>query len=200
MTHILNTTTATQPIQDARCETTEVLPQLFGGFDPSRQIRILDLGSAEPESIAFYHRYFARVCIANAVDEWVSGVSPNLHEALPEAARGLVFDICLLWDSLNHLHRNSMREFAREITGYLHTGSRIHAIAAYSPSWAFDAFRYGIVDHNSLALKPRSRPVPHPHSQTEIEKALPGFRIRRTALKRGNRLELMLVHRQDRLP
>ena len=172
-----------------------MLPLVFRGFEPSRRLSILDLGSAEPESIAFYHHYFASICVANAVDEWASGGSPILFETLPEPARELCFDVCLLWDSLNHLASAVMKDFAREVVGYLHEGSRIHAIAAYTPHWAFDAHRYGILAHDRIAIKPGLTTVPHPHSQTEIEKALPGFRIQRTVLRPGNRLELLLVQR-----
>ncbi len=170
---------------------------MFKGLDPARRLNILDLGSAEPESIAFYHHYFARICITNAVDEWASGVAPNLGEGLPEQARGLCFDICLLWDSMNYLGGDAMREFARDLADYLHKGTRIHVIAAYSPAWAFDAHRYGILDWGRLLIKPRSRAVPYPHSQTAIERALPGFRIRHTVLKPGNRLELLLLHHSN---
>ena len=183
-----------RPSRGARDEATDVLPLLFSGFDPPKRLNILDLGSAEPESVAFYHRFFARICITNAVDEWAAGVSPNLYEALPEPAKGLCFDICLLWDSLNYLHGDVMKEFAQDVVGYLHKGTRIHAITAYTPSLAFDAHRYGILDHCRMAIKPTSRTVPHPHSQTEIERVLPGFHIQRTVLKPGNRLELLLVH------
>ena len=174
-----------------------MLPLVFRGFTSSRRLNILDLGSAEPESVAFYHHYFARICVTNTVDEWASGNSPSLFEALPEVAKALCFDVCLLWDSLNHLDSIVMKDFAKEIVGYLHEGSRIHAIAAYAPHWAFDAHRYGILDHDRIAIKPRGWTVPHPHSQTEIEKALPGFRIQRTVLRTGNRLELLLSHRHD---
>ena len=168
---------------------------VFAGFDPTQRINILDLGSAEPESVAFYHRYGARICITNVIDDWASGRTSNLFEILPERAKGLCFDVCLFWDSLNYLRAAAMVDFARDIAGYLHQGTRIHAIAAYTPAWAFDAHRYAIDDHDRILIKPRSRTVPHPHSQTEIERALPGFRILRTVLRPGNRLELLLVHR-----
>lgn len=169
------------------------MPLVFKGLDATKRLNLLDLGSAEPESIAFYHGYHARICVTNSVDEWSSGTAPNLSEELPECARELRFDVCLFWDSLNHLGSAAMKEFAHNVTGYLHEGSRIHAIAAYTPAWAFDAHRYGILDQHRIAIKPSTGSVPHPHSQTEIEKALPGYRIQRTVLRPGNRLELLLA-------
>lgn len=171
---------------------------MFGGFDPDERLNILDLGSAEPESVSFFHRYDARICITNAIDEWASGNTPTLFEIVPDRAKGLCFDICLLWDSLNYLGTDAMNEFAQDISGYLHAGSRIHAIAAYAPSWAFDAYRYAIDDHDRIVIKPRAQTVPHPHSQTEIERALPGYRIQHTLLRPGNRLELLLAHSRSR--
>ena len=173
-----------------------MLPLVFAGFAPSRQINILDLGSAEPESVAFYQRYDARVCIINVVDELAAGFSSSLYEILPDSAKGICFDICLCWDCLNFLSKPAMADFARDIAGYLHQGSRIHAIAAYTPSRALDACRYAIDDHDRILIKPRSRTVPHPHAQTGIERALPGFRIQRTVLRAGNRLELLLTRRR----
>ena len=170
-----------------------MLPLVFGGFDPSQRLNILDLGSAEPESVAFYHRYDARICIVNVIDEWASGQTRNLLDLVPDRAKGLCFDICLLWDSLNYLGASAMVDFTDDIAGYLHEGSRIHAIAAYTPTWAFDAYRYAIDDQDQIVLKPRSTTVPHPHSQTEIERAMPGFRIQHTVLRPGNRLELLLA-------
>ena len=194
---ILNTETQRQPLGDVRDEATDILPLIFRGLDPKRRLNILDLGAAEPESIAFFHRYCARVCITNAVEEWGSGSFSSLYEALPDLAKGLCFDVCLFWDSLNHLSSSAMRAFAQDVVGYLHQGTRIHAFAAYTSAWAFDAHRYGIIDEHRLAIKPRSTSVPHPHSQTEIERALTGFRIQRTVLRPGNRLELLLSHRAD---
>ena len=170
-----------------------MLPLVFAGFDASQRINILDLGSAEPESVAYYHRYDARICIVNILDEWASGQRANLFDIVPDRAKGLCFDVCLLWDSLNYLRDSAMVDFAQDIAGYLHEGSRIHAIAAYTPAWAFDAYRYAIDDQDQIVLKPRSRTVPHPHSQTEIERAMPGFRIQHTVLRPGNRLELLLA-------
>ena len=113
---------------------------------------------------------------------------------MPDSAKGLRFDVCLLWDTLNHLRGAGMKEFLRQFVGCVHEGSRIHAIAAYSSAWAFDAHRYGIISHDEIAIKPSSGPVPYPHSQTEMDKALPDFHIQRTVLRPGNRLELLLTH------
>ncbi len=182
-----------KPGFDTRYEATEVLPKVFGGFDHAKRLNILDLGSAVPESFSFYHRYWARICIVDAINEWTSGIATDLSDIVPDRARGLCFDICLLWDSLNYLSTEAMNDFARDISGYLHAGTRIHAIAAYTPAWAFDAFRYGIDDHDRIVIKPQARTVPHPHSQSDIERALPGYRIQHTVLRPGNRLELLLA-------
>ena len=173
---------------------------MFAGFDPSQRLNILDLGSAEPESVAFYNRYDAKICIINMIDDWTTGRPSNLFDLMPDGAKGLCFDICLLWDTLNYLHADAMRDVAQDIAGYLHEGSRIHAIAAYAPTWAFDAYRYGIDDHDRIVAKSRSQTVPHPHSQIEIEKALPGFRIQHTLLRPGNRLELLLARNKNSQP
>lgn len=169
---------------------------MFGGYDPSQRLNILDLGSAEPESVDFYHRFDARICIVNVIDEWASGKASDLFDIVPDSARGLCFDICLLWDSLNYLNTARLTDFTQDIAGYLHEGSRIHAIAAYTPAWAFDAHRYAIGDQNRIVVKPGSRTVPHPHSQTEIERAMPGYRIQHTVLRPGNRLELLLASKR----
>ena len=166
---------------------------VFAGFEPGQRLNILDLGPAEPESVAFYHRYGARICILDLIGEWAAGNTPNLFELVPDRARGLCFDICLLWDSLNYLSADAMSEFGQDIAGYLHGGSRIHAIAAYSPAWAFDAYRYAIEDQDRILTKPRARAVPHSHSQTQLERTLPGYRIQHAMLRPGNRLELLLA-------
>ncbi len=169
------------------------MPLVFKGFDRSKRLNILDLGSAEPQSIAFYHHFFARICVVDAVDQWTSSAAPSLLESMPDDARGLRFDVCLLWDTLSHLTGADMAKVAAEMAGCLHEGSRIHAIAAYTSAWAFDAHRYGIISHREIAINPSTGPVPHPHSQTEIERALPDFHIKRTVLRPGNRLELLLT-------
>lgn len=170
-----------------------MLSLVFAGCDPSKRLSILDFGSSEPESVAFYNRYDATICIVNLIDEWTSANPSSLFDIMPDGAKGLCFDICLLWDSLNYLRADAMQDFAQDVAGFLHEGSRIHAIAAYAPTWAFDACRYAIDDHDRIVVKPRSQTVPHPHSQIEIERALPGFRIQHTLLRPGNRLELLLA-------
>jgi len=173
-------------------EATEVLPSVFRGYRRSQRLNILDLGAAEPESMAYYQGYNVRVCIADIVGELSSGHPPNL-DCVPERAKHLLFDVCLLWDSLSHLDNATMAQFARDITARLHEASRIHAIAAYSPNRPLAAYRYAIDLQDRIIIKPRSRNVPHPRSQTEIERLFPGLRIRHTVLRRGNRLELMLA-------
>ena len=167
----------------------------FSGLDRRQRLNILDLGSAESESIDFYNHFLAQICIADLVNERDPGQGWQIDQELPDQARGMHFDVCLLWDCPNFLDKHSLREFGQDLASRFHANTRVHAIAAYTSAWAFEAYRYSMLDYDRIVIKPRSGNVPHPHSQTDIEKALPGFRIQRVVLRPGNRLELLLLSR-----
>ncbi len=178
---------------EERVESTRVLSQVFEAFNPADGLKILDLGSAEPESIAFYSRVGGQICVLDTVNQLSSRKPYSLIRELPRQAKDMRFDICLLWDCLNYLDGRALMKFGMELSAHIHRHTRAHAIAAYTPTRAFRSYRYGLLNVQNLIIKSRNQLTPHSHPKTKMDKALIGLRTTQTLLRAGNRLEMMLV-------
>ena len=184
---------AESPLTESRSyETTRVLPHAFGGFDSAPRLNILDVGPIMPESVEFFYRFRCRLYIAGLFDVSVPGRSVDSLSAFLGHARNVVFDVCLLWDYLNYLDDAALEEFVSVLDRHVHYKTRVYAIAAYATDLPLNAHRYAVMDYDRLAVQPVAETVPHPLSQTDILRAMPRFEVQRTALRRDNRLELLL--------
>ncbi len=173
-------------------ETARLLPHVFKGIDFAQKLYVLDVGSAQPKSIEFFSRFRCRLYVADLFDPSVLGRNVDSLSTFLEYAKNVYFDVCLLWDYLNYMDDAALKEFLSALSGHIHPNTRVFATAAYSTDYPLAAHQYAIIDFDRLAIRRVSTRLPHPRSQAEILKAMQYFKVHRAALRRDNRVELIL--------
>ena len=173
-------------------EHTRILPEAFDGVDAGATLNILDAGPAEAQSIDFFRRYQCRLYVANLFNP-----AAPWHglESVPEffdTVDGVRFDVCFLWDYINYLDHEAFAEFVSLLTDHVHEKTRLYAIGAYAVELPLRAYRYAISDADKVAIRPTGGVVPQPRSRNEVVKAMRRYVVHRAALRRDNRLELLL--------
>ena len=173
-------------------EHTRILPEAFDGVDAGATLNILDAGPAEAQSIDFLRRYQCRLYVANLFNPAAPG---HGLESVPEyfdTVGGVQFDVCFLWDYINYLDHEAFAEFVSLLTDHVHEKTRLYAIGAYAEELPLRAYRYAIADADKVAIRPTGGVVPQPRSRNEVVKAMRRYVVHRAALRRDNRLELLL--------
>jgi hypothetical protein len=180
-----------------------LLPSLFELQEAPRQITVLEVGSAIPETIRFLGQFRTRIHVADLYgDPLVTRDQAELSESeMKEAFRdvlnfpvGTLIDICLFWDFLNYLNRTALRAFSAALGPYLHPGTRGHGFSVLSIETPLRNQQYGIVQPDTLSIRPGDRPQLDyfPHSHEELNAFFDCFRIQRGWLLPDGRLEILL--------
>jgi hypothetical protein len=207
-----NGTPPRQPSPDSHPEPrqTLLLPLLFERIDEEHPLTVLDVGSGVAETIQFFAEFRCRLHFADLydvaelaalpdddVDEYYDGVFARLFGFPPDTS----FDVCLLWDFLNHLPVPALRAFSRALAPYLHRRTVGHGFGAFkatAPALAGNApelgFCYGIRARDQLVVRPRagSTAASHPHSRTVLADSFKCFEIVRGTLLQEGAMELFL--------
>ncbi|MFW6093325.1 MAG: hypothetical protein ACODAC_05070 [Pseudomonadota bacterium] len=188
---------------------TLLLPHLFEGIDEGQRLTVLDVGAGVPETVAFFSGFRCRIHFADLFEapdlrEWPEE-EPERHFAhlfgeLCHYADDTRFDVCLLWDFLNHLPPAGVRAFSAALAPYLHAGTVGHGFGAFKASapalsrgGANPALQYGIHDVGQLAVRPRPDGVPagYSHSRTTLAEDFTCLEIVRGTLLREGAMELL---------
>ena len=173
-------------------EHTRILPEAFDGLDAGTTLNILDVGPAEPQSIDFFSRYRCRLYVANLFNSASPAHGLESAPAFFDTVDGVQFDVCFLWDYINYPDNDALTEFISILTDHVHEKTRLYAIGAYSAELPLRAYRYAIADADKVAIRPTGGIVPQPRSRNDVVKAMRRCVVHRAALRRDNRLELLL--------
>ena len=182
----------TTPSETWSYEHTRILPEVFSGLDTDTPLHILDAGPAEPQSIDFLRRFRCQLYVANLFNPAFPAHGIESAPAFFESVGRVRFDVCFLWDYINYPDDDAFAEFVSILTDHIHEKTRLYAIGAYSAELPLRAYRYAISDTDKLAIRPAGGIVPRPRSRNEIVKAMRQAVVHRAALRRDNRLELLL--------
>lgn len=174
------------------CEHTRILPEAFDGLDTGTTLNILDVGPAEPRSIDFFSRFRCRLYVANLFNPASPAHGLESVPAFFDTVDGARFDVCFLWDYINYPDDDAFAEFISVLNGHVHEKTRLYAIGAYSAELPLKAYRYAIADVDKVAIRPAGGVVPRPRSRNNVAKAMRRCVVHRAALRRDNRLELLL--------
>ena len=173
-------------------ESSRILPQVFEGLDTARKLSVLDAGPVESLTVDFLRRFRCQFYVANLFDRSCPQRGVEAFSEFLDSHGDVRFDICLLWDYANYPDDPALAEFVSALGNHVHENSRIHAIGAYSTEVPLRAHRYAIASVHRLAMRPVAERAPHARSQNNVVKAMPRFFIHQAALRRDNRLELLL--------
>ena len=183
---------STTPSETWSYEHTRILPEAFDGLDSGTTLNILDAGPAEPQSIDFFRRFRCQLYVANLYNPAIPSYGVESASAFFESVGRVQFDVCFLWDYINYPNDDAFAEFISILTDHVHENTRLYAIGAYSAELPLRAYRYAISDIDKLAIRPAGGIVPQPRSRNDVVKAMRQVVVHRAALRRDNRLELLL--------
>lgn len=181
----------------------KLLAGLFQRVAPDRRLVVLEIGTALPETVDFFADYRCRLHFVDLFNEpFLREARDTLDdEALRKAfAERLSFtadsriDVCLLWDFLTFLDDRALRAFNDALKPWLHAGTRAHGFGVHHLAIRLENVQYGIVDTETLSVRPRAtEPMAyHPHSQIEMAVMLNGFAFERGLLLPNGKLEMLL--------
>ncbi len=184
----------------------KLLAGLFQRVAPDRRLVVLEIGTALPETVDFFADYRCRLHFVDLFNEpFLREARDTLDdEALRNAfAERLSFpadsriDVCLLWDFLTFLDDRALRAFNDALKPWLHAGTRAHGFGVHHLAIRLENVQYGIVDTETLSVRPRAtEPMAyHPHSQLEMADMFNGFAFERGLLLPNGKLEMLLRSR-----
>ena len=184
--------TRTQPSEIWSYEHTRILPEAFEALETDRTLNILDVGPAEPQTINFFRRFRCRFYVASLFNPSLPARGFDSAREFFDTVDQVRFDVCFLWDYLNYPGNDVFTDFVSILADHVHEQTRLYAIGAYSAQLPLRAYRYAIADTGRLAIRPAGGIVPQPRSRNDLVKVMRGYLVHRAALRRDNRLELLL--------
>ena len=184
----------------------KLLSGLFRQVTPGKRLVVLEIGTALPETVDFFADYRCRL---HFVDLFSESFLREGRDALDgEALRGAFeeclglpedsrIDVCLLWDFLTFLDDRALRAFNDVLTPWLHPGTKAHGFGVHHLAIRLENVQYGIVDTETLSVRPRAtEPMAyHPHSQIEMADLFNNFAFDRGLLLPNGKLEMLLRSR-----
>ncbi len=188
---------------------TQLLGELVAPFSPDeyRPLRVLDLGPASGASVAFFSQYRCTLRFADLNPGQLnpSGEHDNDQERqhfLENQLRPMIdlpvgskFDICLMWDMLNHLDGQGVRALANVLRPHLHSASRCHGYVLHNRGAELFHRNYAILGVNQLMVTAvhKGWPLGHCHSQVVLNNLFGGMAVKRSVLRGDGRLEVLLA-------
>lgn len=181
-----------------------LFPALLKRIDPRRRLKVLEIGSAFPETVRFFSQFKCRVYFAamysDPILELQSGeisqaeITRHLRQSFA-FPRGIRFDLCLFWDFLNYLDTKALRSFNTVIRSHLHAATRAHAFAVRTWETSLPNHQYGIEQTDLFKIRSReaSQPTCFVHTQNDLVKFLPCLNIDQGMLLPDGRLEVLMT-------
>ena len=173
-------------------EHTRILPETFEAFDLDSTLNVLDAGPAEPLTINYLRRFRCQLYVADLFNPAVPGRDLDSVTEFLGMVGDIRFDVCLLWDFINYPDNEGFADFVLALSDHVHEKTRLYAIGAYSAQLPLKAYRYAIADADRLAIRATGGVVPRPRSRNDVTRAMRRYVVHRSALRRDNRLELLM--------
>jgi len=189
-----------------------LLPMLLEGMENRGRIRVLDAGPGAQSTVDFFAGYNARIhfvdllgceLVTDPPEEMDVRTAAETFTRYLGLADGLVFDVCLFWDTFHHIDLIALEGLSRALAPHVDAGTlgygfgALHAGArAGDPSLnsGRDHYRYGILKGTHLLLRPAERAIRyHAHSQQQLTEHFAALTIQRATLLQEGRLELLFA-------
>ena len=180
------------PAEGWSYEPTRILEEAFEDLDTARTLNFLDAGPVQPQTVGFFRRFRCRLYVADLFGTSLPARGASPVEDFFGTVDGVRFVVCFLWDYLNYPDNAAFAEFVDVLADHVHEKTRLYAIGAYSEQLPLKAYRYAIADTGRLAIRPAGGTAPEPRSRNDVVKAMRQYAVQRSALRRDNRLELLL--------
>lgn len=192
---------------EAEQQQSKLLQALFPHPDDCDRLTVLHIGPALQPTLDFFSNYRCQLHIRDLFTE-LPLPAPDAEDESPELVLAQAmqipqdtrFDICLFWDWLNFLDAQALTAFLEQLAPHLHRNTLAHAYAVHNLRSRRAHNVYGVSTSDTIAVKPRSRPVPgySPHSQRKLKELMFCLDVQRSVLLPDGRLELLLQTKKMR--
>lgn len=183
---------------------TLLFPALVRKLDTSKRLSILEIGSALPETIAFFSQFKCRMQFASMYTDRLLEMQKGYFTEIELAhyisrsfnfPNNTSFDVCLFWDFLSFLDDKALRAFNTALSPYIHRKTRAHAFAVRTLSTSFPHQRYGIEASHLFSIRPpiSDAKATYPHTQATLVNLLSSFDVDQGMLLPDGRLEVLLT-------
>ena len=172
--------------------------------------KILDLGSAQPDSFNFYSQHNCYITISDCIQElinlsWPDSDKPNseiskkiqniIDLTLPQS--NIKYDAILLWDSLNYIKPKILPFIHNHLIKFCTQKTILHGFLLTSETCPKQTGLFKILDldkiHHSVIS---SETIQHtPLTPYSINKLMPNFKYARAVLMRSGLQEFMLTRK-----
>lgn len=187
-----------------------LLPMLLEGLDQRGRIHVLDAGPGSQSTVDFFAGYNACIhfvdllgceLVVDPPEELEAEAAAQAFERYLDLPDGLIFDVCLFWDTFHHVDLVALEGLSRALAphidartlgygfGALHAGARAGDPTLNSGR---EYFRYGILKGTHLLLRPGETTTRyHAYTQQQLTEHFPALTIQRATLLQEGRLELL---------
>ena len=180
-----------------------LFPEIFRRLDTSQRLRVLEIGRALPETVAFFSRFKCRLQFGDLYsaadlferqsDLSEAELAKGFRKAL-EIPKGAKFDLCLFWDIMQYMSGPAIRALCGVLEPHLHPETQAHAFGVHSILTACERAEYAVVDTAEFRLRKGHLPdlqyMPHP--QAELSEMLTVFSIERAMLLANGTVEMLM--------
>jgi len=181
----------------------QLLPLLLGQLDIGRQITVLEVGRARPDTVDFFSQFKCRIHFADLYSAELLSNPPEeiSQQQLQKEFRtlfnfptGTWLNLILFWDFLNYLDTNLLKAFCSAINPYLQQGTLGHGFGMRNAATSLANQEYGIHDLESFNVTRRdTAQLPYfPLPQAKLQEGLSCFTIDRGMLLPDGRQEMLL--------
>lgn len=193
-----------QPTQQLN---TALLSQTWSSLHDQAVVRVLDLSCAQPESIRFFSEYSTYLTILDIIDELLD-MRQDICDENQDIDRQLLkgkftqwlpaqdspYDLILLWDIVNYMDRNILKDFSRHLTGLCHERTVIYGFIYTGTSRYERPAQYKIDSAAQVLCVPGSGVLVDNQaiSSVALEKYMPYFKIDRSRLMSSGLQETLL--------
>ena len=170
----------------------------LGGW---RQLNVLDIGPAMPETVELLHAGGCRLSIADLFETGIIEQQRHLDQdslaSCFEEALWMVdgpLHVCLLWDFLNYLSPTALSAFNQALKPWITRHTRAHAFCAAKRSAPLMQHRYGVIGRGQIlqARAPEQPQASAPAPWRHVVRQLNLFEAVRGTLRTGGVVELIL--------
>ena len=162
---------------------------LFTAAPSVHLARILDLGPAVGENLAFYGRFARTVRFVDMLRDEIGG-GPAARRNVASLLDGCLkagdgpYDLVLAWDLLNYLEHDAGRDLIERLEGCTRVGTRLFAMISSGHTMPARPQRFTIVDAQRLAYRETGGGVcASPElAPAEVGRLLAPFRVERSVV------------------
>ncbi len=168
--------------------------------------KILDTGTAQPESFNFYSEHCCYLTIADCIHEliqldWPEEDNPNsvilkkIQDIFP--ATRIKYDLILGWDSFNYINPKILPHLHNHLLDFCHKDTIIHGFLLTSENYPSKPGSFKIISADKIqhSVSTRQEKQHTPLTPIAINRYFPGFKYARSVLMRSGLQEFILTRK-----